>query len=781
MKKYLATILCLISLGGYAQSMTNITPVQMAQFQNLTPQQKQELLKLKNQQQSSNAKSNTAQATGSGARQMTDQKSQATTSEDDDSLPTETLVKDKTSEIFGRELFNTQNLTFAPSMSMATPPNYILSAGDELNVTVWGSVEETYALTVTPEGNINIPNVGLVNVAGVTVSAAEKRIKSRLVAVFSGLEDGTAHAKVTLGNIRSIKINIVGEAFRPGTYTLPSLATLFNALYAAGGVSDIGSLRNIKLYRNGEQKATLDVYDYLLKGKTEVDMRLEDGDMIVVAPYDNIVTITGNVKRPRKYELKRDENLATLIAYAGDFTGDAYTENVAVSRRSSGRQYSIHTVKKPDFTEFNLFDRDSIAVGKILSDYSNRITITGAVWREGDYELSAQTNSVAKLLEMAEGLTPDAFAGRGLIIRTKPDMSLAVIPFNAGEIVSKKAADIDLQKSDRVIITSINNMKEIQTISIKGEVNDPQTLPYADNITLEDVVVLGKGLKESASLARIEVARRIKNPKSTEATPQLAELFSFTIPEDLSLTDEISQFKLEPFDEVYVRRSPGYSEQRNVEIVGEVSFPGPYAIPSVTSRLTDLIAMSGGVNDQAYMKGASLERKLTDFDLKRIKSLRNLVAANNRASTDTINMDALTAGEYYPVGIDLVEAVNNPSSMANVVLKEGDRLIIPALNNTVKISGAVYYPNSTTYVPNKSKADYITSAGGYSDNARKKSFIIYMNGTVSAKANAKIEPGCEIVVPEKPRREPMNVQSWVGLSTSVVSMAAMISSLLLTR
>lgn len=682
-------------------------------------------------------------------------------------------------KVFGRDIFNKKNLTFAPSMTIATPPNYVLNAGDEVIVTVWGAAEGSYSLVVTPEGNIAIPSVGLIHVGGLTVAQAETRIKQKFAGAVSGLSDGSVHIKVTLGDIRSIKVNIVGEAFAPGTYTLPSLATLFNALYSAGGTTDVGSVRDIKLYRGGKQIAALDVYDYLLKGKMEVNMQLEDGDMIVVEPYANIVEITGKVRRPMKYELKKGEKMASLLQLAGDFAGDAYTGNVAVARRSGGRQFSMHTVGGPEFEAFVLADRDSVAVGEILQTYANKVSIQGAVWREGDYELSQRIKTVGDLLRVAEGLRDDAFAGRAQVVRTRPDRTLQVIPINAGKILLGEATDIDLLKDDKVIVTSIEDLKEAQTIGVKGEVNDPRTIPYAAGMTIEDLIVLTKGLRESASLARIEVARRVKSPHSTNPSSKRAELFQFTIPEDLALTEAVANFTLEPFDEVYIRRSPGYSEQQDVFIGGEVAFQGEYTLPTAASRLTDLVQMAGGLTPEAYVKGASLERAMTAFDIQRQKSLVELWNRNQQANKgDTMSVKKMKVGDFYPIGIDLNSAMLDPSSSFNIVLKKGDRLVIPTQNSIVSISGAVYYPNTTTYDPKFSMGDYIAAAGGYIPHARRKPFIIYMNGTVTSKACAKIEPGCEIVVPSKQAPERMNVQGWIGISSSIVSMAAMVVSLL---
>ncbi|MEG2606393.1 MAG: SLBB domain-containing protein [Mucinivorans sp.] len=801
MKKILVAILLTLSVLSFAQ-----TPEQLKQLQNLSPQQIEALKKKKGEELSkySKDKHDKSEVTPFGERTkkervwnnpdsvrttlgkepMPDKYEKILRTEGDSLMVTkEEYIKlrmraDKDSvKVFGREIFNNKNLTFAPSMSMATPTNYVLSAGDQVLVTVWGAAEAEYNLTVSPEGNINIPSVGLVNVAGITVGQAQTKIRNKLVSAVAGLSDGTVHIKITLGDIRSIKVNIVGEALTPGTYTLPSLATLFNALYSAGGVSDIGSLRNIKLYREGKEVATLDVYDYLLRGKTEVDMPLKDGDMIVVAPYENIVQVTGKVRRPRLYEMKRGESLGDLINFAGDFAGDAYTGNVSLARRSGGRQYSIYTVGAPEFKQFTLADRDSVAVGEIVKTYSNKVSIQGAVWREGDFELSDKICTVGQLLRMAEGLRDDAFAGRAQIIRTRPDKTLQVIAINAGKILAGTDDDIPLQKDDNIVVTSINDLKEAQTISVRGEVNDPRTLPYADDMTLEDLIVLSKGLRESASLARIEIARRIKQPSSTEALAKRAELFSFTIPSDLSLTPEMEAFHLQPFDEVYIRRSPGYSVQQNVFISGEIIFSGEYTLASTITRMTDLVKMAGGLTAEAYVRGASLERQLTAFDLQREKSL-SLLTKKSQAKGDTVRVSELAIGDYYPVGIDLQAALANPGSEANLVLKEGDRLVIPTYNNVVKISGAVYYPTATTFVPKYNKNDYIAAAGGYAKDARHRSFIIYMNGTVSAKARAAIEPGCEIVVPNRRQSEPLGAQGWISIGTSIVSMATMIVSLL---
>lgn len=687
---------------------------------------------------------------------------------------------DLKNQVYGREIFTSENLTFAPSMSIATPANYVLSAGDQLIIQLWGAAEAAYEPKISPEGNISIPNVGLINVAGLSISQAESRIKQKLTTTVAGLSDGNVHLKITLGDIRSIKVNIVGEAQVPGTYTLPSLATLFNALYAAGGVSDIGSLRNVKLYRDGKELATLDVYDYLLKGRNDVDMRLEDNDMIVVAPYENIVTINGKTKRPRRYETKRGETVQTIIDYSGGFTGDAYRQNVALSRRAAGRQYTMHTVESPMFTDFELMDGDSIEVGEVVQTYANRVSVEGAVWRTGNFELTDSISTVGALVRAAEGLSPDAFGGRAQIMRTREDGTLQLIPVNVARILAGTNPDVSLRRDDRLIVTSMNDLREGQNVTIKGEVNDPKMLVYAEGMTLQDILLLGRGLKSSASLSRIEVARRVSNPNAKSVDARRAELFTFAISPDLSLSDSAAAFVLQPFDEVFVRRSPGYVEQQNIFINGEVAFPGEYTMATSSDRLTDLVAASGGFTPEAYVRGASLQRQINEYDLQRMYSLNKLMESARREKTDTTNFaEQYKIGDYYPVGINLDQAMSDPESASNFTLRTGDILIVPTFSNTVKISGAVYYPTTTTYDPQVSLKQYIKRAGGYNDRALRKPFVIMMNGNVidAVGCRKKIEPGCEIVVPYRRYVEPINAMGWISLSTSIVSMAAMIASL----
>ncbi len=699
------------------------------------------------------------------------------------------------STVFGNEMFSVENLTFAPSLSIPTPRNYIISTGDELIIVLWGVTEAEYQLTVTAEGDVIIPSIGVIHVAGLTIEAAEKRLRQKFMSAVEGLAQGTVQIKITLGDIRSITVNIVGEARVPGTYTLPSLASVFNALYVAGGVNSIGSLRDIKLYRAGKLVSTLDVYDYLLNGASEVDQRLEDNDLIVISPYSDIVEITGNVRRPKTYELKRDERLTDLIELAGGFAGDAYQKYINITRKGGGKQLTMHTVAQEDFETFALMDKDVVTVGEVVDKFSNRATIEGAVWRPGNYEISDKMATVGDLVNVAEGLSEDAFGGRAMLLRRRADMSLETIPVNIAKILMGTAPDVPLQKEDVLTVTSYDDMREGQTISVRGEVNDPHIIPYSDGVTLEDVIVMAKGLKNSASMARIEVARVYSNAKDTIAPERRAEVFSFPVPEDLTLEGKAADFTLAPYDIVFVRRTPGYTRPRIVTVTGEVNFSGEYAMETTIDKLSDLITAAGGLTAQAYAKGASLQRKFTAEDSVKNSALMSLEIAENVAASRAVEDETievyekqleleggrkLKVGDLYMVGIDLVAAMNDPNGVANLTLKEGDMLLIPTYTNTITISGAVYYPTTLTYDPKLTVREYIERAGGYSEDARRKPFIVEMNGTVlSVRPGQKVPPGSQIVIPSKPYTKPIDAQGWVGISASLVSMAAMVVSLLL--
>lgn len=679
--------------------------------------------------------------------------------------------------VYGHSLFGQKNLTFAPSMDMPTPENYVLSSGDQLFINTWGASENEYNVKVSPDGYVNLRNIGLIAVKGLTIQAAESRIKSNMLEKMEGINDGAIKINISLGDIRSIKVNIAGEAKVPGTYTLPSLATLFNAMYVAGGVSEIGSVREIKLYRAGKLIATLDVYDYLLKGDLNVDKRLEDNDLIVIEPYHNLVQVSGQVKRPMYYELKSNETLSTLFNFAGGFKGNAFTDNVTVDRSATGSEKQVFSVARQGFEYFPMMDRDQVSVGRILETYSNKLTITGPVWRTGDYELNEKTNSVKKLVEEAQGPRENAFLGRAHIMRLKDDYTRESIAINLGDILSGKASDVSLLPDDILRITAYNDLFVEPTITIRGQVNDPTTITYNEGVTLLDAIMRGKGLTRAASLARVEVSRRVSSPYATSPSTTISESFSFKISEDLSLTSNSENFKLMPFDIITVRRSPGYMAQQAVYMEGEVVFDGQYTLENNKTRLSDLVKLAGGLTEEANVRGAHLSRQKTDADIERDRTIAKMSKDDALLNSDSIAVKIIGVGDYYTVGIDLEAALNNPKGDEDLVLLKGDRLVIPTYLNTVKVSGSVYFPNAVTYTSGLRVKDYIAQAGGYTKRSIRRPFVIYQNGMIATK-NATVEPGCEIVVPTKPARTPMSAGEWVSISSSVVSMAAMVTSLL---
>lgn len=697
-------------------------------------------------------------------------------------------------QVFGREIFSNKNLSFEPNLNMPTPRNYPLSAGDELQINVWGDSELNLKLTVSPDGTIIIPNLGPVSISGLTVEQAENRIRQELGKIMTNLVDGSepnTFVSVGLGKIRSIKVNIVGEAVTPGTYTLPSLASLFNALYAAGGVNDIGSLRNIRVYRNNKEIANLDVYDYLLNGKYDTNIRLEDNDMIIIEPYDQLVNTKGKVKRNRTFELRKGETLSDLLKMAGGFTGDAFTEDVTIKRKS-GSRYQIATITEDDFPTFVLHDGDSLLVDSVIPFYDNRITITGAVWRPGEYELSPRVHTVKQLIDQAAGLKGDEFIGRAHITRLNPDFTSTVIAIDVQEILNGKAPDIELQKEDKLHIPSLFELREPYTIKVGGAVNNPDTvIPFSKNMTVEDAIILAGGLQESASTINVEVARRIKNPTADKSSNRISHVYTVSVANDLKLSSKSSDshvdtlFILEPFDDVFVRFSPGYEKQQVVKVNGEVTFTGDYALPYKNTRLSDIIAQSGGVTKDAYVNGASLKRQLTRDEMRQVETLLQL-SNNNKQSKDSVALSLANIKDY-SVGIDLKQALAHPGSTHDLVLRNGDVIYIPQLQSTVKVSGSVTYPNSMTYTKGLSVRDCLSQAGGYNDIARKYPIVIYMNGKVATtrkvgiffKRYPKVEPGCEIVVPSKTQRDRRgSLAEILSIASSTTSMAAMITSII---
>ena len=690
-----------------------------------------------------------------------------------------TATTDNASQIFGHDVFTNRNLTFEPSINLATPVDYRLGPGDEVIIDVWGASENTIRQSISPEGTIQVSGLGPVQLSGMTVKDANAYLQREFSKIYSGISgsEPTSQIKLTLGDIRTIQINIMGEVAVPGTYTLSSFSSVFHALYRAGGVNKIGSLRSIKVVRNGKTIADLDVYDYLMKGKMKDDIRLQEGDVIIVNPYESLVRIAGKVKRPMFYEMKPTETVATILNYAGGFTGDAYKKAVRIIRKS-GREHQVYNVDEMDYSVFRLDDGDSISVDAVLKRFENRVEIRGAVYRSGLYELSGTVNTVKQLIKKAEGLRGDAFLNRALLDRENEDLSHEVIAVDLGGLLKGTVADIPLQKNDILYIPSIHDLKEEETISIHGEVANPGTFLFSKNMTIEDLLVQSGGLLEAAATTKVDITRRIKDPKSTSFSSVLGKTYSFDIKDGLVVGGE-GDFHLEPFDEVYVRKSPAYRKQQNVVVAGEVLFGGNYALVKKNERLSDLISKAGGITPDAYVKGARLIRKMTEEEQRRQTDAVRM--ARMGEGKDSISVEKLNISDTYTVGIDLEKAISNPGSDFDLVLREGDVLFIPEYINTVKISGAVMYPNTVLYKRGESLRYYINQAGGYGNLAKKKkAYVVYMNGTVSrlkSRDKKAIEPGCEIIVPSKEEKKRMSTAEILGMGSTTASIAAMIATM----
>lgn len=687
-------------------------------------------------------------------------------------------------KVFGRDIFNNKELTFEPNMNIATPQNYRLGPGDAVFIDVYGASQKTIEETVSPDGTVTIEGFGPVYISGMTVEQANSKLRSTLGARYS-----SSKIKLTVGQTRSIMVNVMGEVENPGTYTLPAFATVFHALYMAGGTNDIGTMRNIKIYRNNRLVSTVDIYDYILNGKLTGNVRLADNDVISVGTYDCLVNVTGKVKRPMYYEMKKNESVGTLLKYAGGFTGDAYKKSVRVVRKT-GKEYSVYNVDEFDMSSFQIADEDSVSVDSILPRFSNMVEIKGAVFRPGMYQVGGNINSIRTLIECADGLLEEAFTARAVMHRMKSDRTLEVIPVDVEGILSGKVADMPIQNNDVLFIPTKQEMMEQQTITIHGEVNYPGTYKYAENETLEDFVLQAGGLKQTASTVKVDVARRVSNPKAWTTDSLTARTFSFALKDGFVIDGEPG-FKLMPYDEVYVRKSPGYYKQQNVKVEGEVMFSGTYTLSKKNQRLSDIIKEAGGVNDRAFIEGARLERKTNEDERKRMEAALKTA----KEQLEALELDAATVNkkidlknsekikkfevpETYTVGIELDKALANPGGDADIVLREGDRIVVPQYNGTVKINGAVMYPNTVGYQKGKKAKYYINQAGGYSNKAKKsQAYIIYMNGTI-AKVNdgARPKPGCEIVIPEKEINK-MTIAEKMTIGTSVASIATMIATL----
>ena len=808
-KQFARVVLWLFLLGGpavYAQSgMTDgqvIEYVQQALQQGKDQQtiamellskgaSQEQLLRLKSQYSGAATSGSSSQAGAGGAVQDTGTRARKTTvanatdgeaalegantDEMKETMKKRQELKVSTAsenDVFGRNIFNIDKLTFQPNLNMATPENYRLGPGDEVIVDVWGASQNTMRLEISPDGYVNISNLGPVYLNNMTIKDARQLLKQELGKIYA---DSANNIQVTLGNIRTIQVNVMGEVRAPGTYALSSLSTVFHALYASGGVSDIGSLRNVQVARGGKTIARLDVYEYIMKGQIQDDIRLQDGDVVIVPTYDELVKITGKVKRPMFYEMKNGESAATLLKCAGGFSSDAYKKSIRVLRKD-GKEFSVKTVNDIDYSAFKLIDGDVVTVDSILNRFNNRLEVKGAVYHPGVFELSGSLNTVRQLVEKADGLLGDAFTGRAVLYRERENLTKEVLPVDIEGILKGTSPDIALQKNDILYIPSIHDLQDMGKVTISGEVNKPGSYTYADHMSLEDLVITAGGLKESASLVRVDVSRRIRDPKGTTEPDMIGQNFSFGL-KDGFVVDGEAGFELQPYDQVFVRRSPSYNEQVSVTVDGEVLYRGEYTLSTKSERLSSLIQRAGGVSRYAYVRGAKLRRVANEEELRRMEDVVKMV---RREIGETLATSlGLKVDSTFTVGIDLEAALANPGSDADLVLREGDVLTVPEYSNTVKVNGAVMMPNTVSYAKGKSVKYYLNQAGGYSANAKKsQKFIIYMNGQVAeVKGSGKkqIEPGCEIVVPNKTKK--LNFATVVSNATSFASLATMLASL----
>lgn len=698
--------------------------------------------------------------------------------------------KTKAHKVFGRDIFNNKELSFEPNMNIATPQNYRLGPGDAVIIDIYGASQKSEQCTVSPDGDVVIEGYGPVAVSGLTVAQANARLRSTLGSRYS-----SSRIKLTVGQTRTIMVNVMGEVKLPGTYTLSAFATVFHALYMAGGTNDIGTLRNIKVYRNNRLVTVVDIYDYILNGKLTGNVRLADNDVIVVGPYDCLVNISGKVKRPMFYEMKKNESVASLLKYSGSFTGDAYNKAVRVNRKT-GKEYAVFNVGEFDFANFHIADGDSVMVDSIIPRYANTVEVKGAVFRPGMYNLGEQVNSVRSLIEHAEGTTEMAFTNRAVLHRMKEDRTLKVISVDLVGIMNGTTPDIPLQENDVLFVPTKTENIEQRTITIRGEVQFPGVYKYADNETIEDFVLQAGGLTDKASTVNVSVSRRVTDPKALAPDSVIAKLYTLSL-KDGFVVDGEPGFTLMPFDEVYIRKSPAYMEQKNVSVEGEVMFAGTYTLSANNTRLSELYRKSGGTNGLGYIRGARLMRRATEAEKQRMrtalqmemeqqqKNILQLAASSNGANLQqaaegakNANLSKFNVPDEYPVGIDLELAIKNPGGDADMVLREGDRLIVPQYNGTVKVNGAVMYANTVAFEKGKRASYYIDQAGGYAGDAVKsRAYIIYMNGKVAKLSHgAKVQPGCEIVIPAKLKRK-MTVAETMSLGSSLSSIAAMIATI----
>jgi protein involved in polysaccharide export with SLBB domain len=814
---------------------SGLTPSQlegMAREQGLSPIEANKLRqRIMGLQKTTNPQS--AQSTASGLRESSGQ----TQGDLFDSLRRSDPYYDLTpfqKKIFGYKLFHNRDLDFNPSLNIPTPQGYIVGSGDQLLIDVYGASQESFDVNVSPEGRILIPNVGSIQVGGASIEAATARLKSSLGRIYSGLlgSNPNTFIQVRLGNIRSIKVSMVGELSRPGTYTLPSFASVFNGLFAAGGPNENGSFRNIQVYRDSRLVATVDIYEFLSKGNSQSNITLQDNDVVIVPPVQARVEVIGPVRREGFFEVKPDDTLSDLELYTGGFTSQAFKDRQTI-RRIENNERKVIDVSREDFSTFSPKDGDEILIGETLDRFVNRVQISGAVIRPGEYALENGV-SVKNLIERAQGLKPEAFVNRATLYRTSEDLTLAAMPLDLKGIMDGTQPDVRLKNEDLLFIPSRYDIQEETYVKISGEVNIPSTYPYASSMTVGDLILQAGGLLQSASNSSIEIARRVRDASSGK----LAELFTISISPDLKLSEEESRLPLMPFDHVFIRKSPGFEREKLIRVEGEINYPGEFAISSANERISDVIKRAGGLNQFAYPKGASLVRRTVYFkdvtpeeiQEKNLKAIREKVDPernpqlnqaelllferldgkinaieekklieeqkkileniNKSSFSDSLSRDSLFNKVRFKkqdvIGINLEEILRNPGTGEDLILQEGDILRIPKELQTIRMVGEVLMPTTARFVRNNNLRNYISQAGGFTEEARKsKTYVIYANGDARRthallmfKFYPQIEPGAEIVVPKKPQRERMSTAAWLGIASSLATLGILVQSLI---
>lgn len=677
-------------------------------------------------------------------------------------------------KIYGHDIFNAPELSFEPNSNAATPDSYVLGPGDEVIIDIWGENEATIRQTISPEGRIMVSQIGPVQLAGLTIDAARARIRKSFASKYSALGWSASQVSVSLGKTRTIVVNVMGEVKVPGTYRLSSFATVFTALYNAGGVTDVGSVREVKVSRGSEIVASVDIYQYIFNGYAASDIPLKDGDVVIVPASRTLVEVKGEVKRPMFYELAEGETLANALEYAGGFGSHAYRGDISIVRQTGGEQV-VRTVSEDKYATFTLVDGDSFEVQPALERFSDRLEIKGAVKRPGIYQLGDDIKTVSQLIGRAGGLREDAFLSRAQIVREMEDLSLEVVAISLAGIMDGSASDVLLKSNDVVYISSSNDIEEKGDITINGYVANPGTYPFADHGTVEDLILIAGGLADGASTVRVDVSRRIIDPESTSESDKLAEVFTFHIKDGL-MVDGNPDFIIKPYDVVTVRKSPTFVEQRTVNLIGEVVFPGQYTLQTAGERISDLINRAGGATKYANLHGALLKRKITDEEREIRKTLSEVYKKTVEEEQDSTITNLVA--DIYNVGVQVDKAVKQPGSEFDLIMRDGDELVIPEINNTVSIQGEVLYPNIVSYNEGKPVQYYINQAGGVSEGSRKgKTFVVYPNGAVSAGLLSKVEPGCAIVVPKKAERQPMSASEVMSIGSSSASLAAVILSI----